>query len=43
MEDPCKWLKALSAKTKDMQEIRKINIALKYYDCDGKDGFDKGK
>lgn len=40
-EDPCKWLKALRAKTRDKQEIRKINIALKYYDCDGKNRFDK--
>lgn len=40
-EDPCKWLKALRAKTRDTQEIRKINIALKHYNCDGKNRFDK--
>lgn len=42
-KDPCQFLKELKSQTKDTQEIRKINIALKYYDCDGKDRFDKGK
>lgn len=42
-KDPCQFLKELKSQTRDVKEIGKINIALKRFNCDGKDRFDRGK
>lgn len=42
-KDPCQFLKELKSQTRDAKEIGKINIALKRFNCDGKDRFDRGK
>ncbi len=41
--DPCAYLKNLYANEKDTVERQKIYQAMKRYDCDGKNRFDKNK
>ena len=42
-EDPCKFLKKLYDSTKNNNERKKIKIALKRYNCDGKNRNDRKK
>ena len=42
-QDPCEYLKELYDKEIDSDERKKIKTAMKRYNCDGKDRWDKKK
>ena len=40
-KDPCEWLRDLRLQTKDKEKLKKIKIAEKRFNCDGRNRFDK--